>query len=96
MGERLDAQTAFQLSLITKVTSEGEAMPAARELARAVTAADGDALAATKRLLRALDRGERDLGRFEADRARLVASPSRRAALVAARERRRGVGGDVS
>lgn len=95
MGERLDAQTALRTGLVTMVASEGEALPAARELARAASSGDGDAFAATKQLLRTLDRGDRALDRFEAVRARLVASPSRRAALDAARGRRRRGGDDV-
>ncbi|MDA8209941.1 MAG: enoyl-CoA hydratase/isomerase family protein [Actinomycetota bacterium] len=95
MGERLNAQTALQLGMVTMVASKETALPAARDLARAVSSANSDAIDATKQLLRALDRGERDLDRFEADRIRLVASPSRRAALEAARVRRRGAGGEV-
>ncbi len=95
MGERLDARSALRIGLVTRVAPGGSALHAARELARGVASADADAFAATKELLRALDRGDRALDRFEAVRARLVGSPARRAALDAARGRSRGAGVDV-
>ena len=92
LGERLDAAAASTLGLATRLAPVGEAVAAAHELANAAADGDARALIATKELLRALDRRERELDRFERVRGELVSSPARRAALAAARRRDAGTG----
>ncbi len=87
-GERMPAPTAQACGLIAEVVLDGEALARARTLLDGSTRGVPEAVAATKKLLRALRRGDVDdavfgeLGRAVAD------SPARALAVERARQRR--------
>jgi len=86
LGERWDAQTALQAGLVGWVVPEGTAHEKALGLAQKVAKAP-QAVGATKSLLLALERGERDLSSWQATYAEILNSPERKAAVAKAKER---------
>lgn len=86
LGERWDAQTALQAGLVGWVVPEGTAHEKAQELVRNVAKAP-KAVGATKSLLLALERGERDLSPWKKTYAEILSSPERQAAVAQAKER---------
>lgn len=89
LGERLDAETAASLGLVTRLADEGGAVAAAEELLAGVPRGALPAVSATKALLGAYADGDplEDLERWQRRRFALLDSPERRAAATAARDR---------
>lgn len=88
-GDRMGAAEAFGEGIATHLAPAGCALERARELAERMAGFEPLALASTRRLLRELDDGARDLSAFADVRATLLDSPARREALA----RRRGTHG---
>lgn len=86
LGDRIDADDALRAGLVGVVVSAGQAETKALALAGRSTA--GDASAATKRLLTAVDDGEFDPVEWETTRLRLLASEQRWQALRLATRRK--------
>lgn len=95
LGVEMDAATAQAVGLVALAVPSGEARSAALELAAAAGQGVPAAVAATKGLLAALDRGDDDLSRWQERRARLLSSADRRNAIGAAR-RTRGSAAETS
>ena len=59
-GDTIDAQTALEIGLVTRVVAPADLMPAARELAGRIAVNSGPALRMAKRLLRQAQTGRLD------------------------------------
>jgi enoyl-CoA hydratase len=86
-GEQLNAETAFRAGLVSCVVAAGGARDKAWELGRCALMGEAHAVAATKELLVALDRGETELGRWDQIRAEILSSAERREAVSRAKKR---------
>ncbi len=89
LGVRLDAQALAAAGVTAATAPAGGAQDAALAIAGRIANGVAPAVAATKGLLRDLDRGDVDLEQWDAIRLRLLSSPERHAALEAARNRTR-------
>ncbi len=89
LGERLPAEVAVGLGLITRVVAKNDAVAAAEALLAGVPRGGLPAVSATKALLGAYAEGDalEDLDEWQRRRFALLDSPERRAAAVAARAR---------
>jgi enoyl-CoA hydratase/carnithine racemase len=81
------AETAFRAGLVSCVVAAGGARDKAWELGRCALMGEAHAVAATKELLVALDRGETELGRWDQIRAEILSSAERREAVSRAKKR---------
>ena len=86
LGERLTAEDACKLGILSHLTPTGAARERAFELASAVSQAVPAAVAATKRYLIALEDGGGDPQEWEDERRRLLRSTERRNAVDKARK----------
>jgi enoyl-CoA hydratase len=87
LGERLDAIAARRAGIVSAVV-EGASYKAALKIAQAATGNFASAVAATKRLLNAIDGIDYDPGEWEKQRRALLSSPERRAAVASEKKRR--------
>jgi enoyl-CoA hydratase/carnithine racemase len=87
LGERLGASEALRAGIVSRVV-EGESHDAALLTARSTLGNKLQAVAATKRLLNAIDDADFDAGAWEGQRRDLLSSPERRDAVDAERKRR--------
>lgn len=89
LGERLDASVALRLGIISDLV-QGASIDAALKLAQDISGNIKSAMAATKRLLNAIDKPDDLPSEWEELRRKLLSSPER-AAAVAAEKKRRGL-----
>ncbi len=89
LGVRLDAEALQAAGVVAATTPAGGAQDAALAVAGRIANGVAGAVAATKGLLRDLDRGQADLEQWQSIRLDLLSSPERLAALEAARNRTR-------
>lgn len=87
LGERFDANAAQQAGIVSHVV-EGAAYEAALVVAQAALGNISSAVAASKRLLNAIDGIDYDPGEWEQQRRELLSSPERRAAVASEKKRR--------
>jgi enoyl-CoA hydratase len=87
LGERLDADAACRAGIVSRVT-EGASYNAAMEIAQATLGNIRSAVAATKKLLNAMDEIDYDPGEWEQQRRALLSSPERLAAVTSEKKRR--------
>ena len=87
LGERLDANAACRAGIVFRVV-EGASYNAAIEIAQASLGNIRSAVAATKRLLNAIDGIDYDPMEWEQQRLALLSSPERRAAVAREKKRR--------
>jgi enoyl-CoA hydratase len=87
LGERLDAAAALRAGIVSQVV-EGASHAAAEALAQGAIGNVRPAMAATKRLLNAIDASAYDPSEWEAVRREMLSSPERRAAVTAEKKRR--------
>ncbi len=86
-GERMPAKAARECGLIAEVVRDGGALARARELLDGSARGIPEAVGATKKLLRALRRGDTDAAAFDELGRTLSASPARARAIEDARKR---------
>ena len=87
LGERLDANAACRAGIVFRVV-EGASYNAAMEIAQASLGNIRSTVAATKRLLNAIDGIDYDPMEWEQQRLALLSSPERRAAVAREKKRR--------
>jgi len=93
LGERFDATAALRAGMVSRVV-EGPSYGAAETIARAAGEKVGSAVAATKGLLDAIERGDYDAAAWEALRRQMLSSPERHAAVESEKKRRGRPGED--
>lgn len=86
LGERVTADRAVAMGLVSFLSRTGGARDRAWELARRASSGDAEAIAATKGLLAALDDGETDLQSWDRIRTDILASPERLEAIARAKK----------
>jgi len=87
LGERFDANAALQTGIVSHVV-EGASYPAALVVAQAGLENIRLAVAASKRLLNAIDGIDFDPGEWEKQRRALLSSPERKTAVINEKKRR--------
>jgi len=87
LGERFNANAALQTGIVSHVV-EGASYPAALVVAQAGLENIGLAVAASKRLLNAIDGIDFDPGEWEKQRRVLLSSPERKTAVAKEKKRR--------
>jgi enoyl-CoA hydratase len=87
IGERLSADAAREAGIVARVFAPHELDEAARRLAGNVVGAPPRAVAMTKKLLVALDRGDVDMTAWEALQLEIMDSPERAQAVAGAKAR---------
>jgi enoyl-CoA hydratase len=86
LGEKLQAEDAFRLGIVSHLTPAGSAREGALELAATVKQAVPAAVSATKRYLLALEEGEGDPQEWQEERCKLLRSTERREAVEKVRK----------
>lgn len=92
LREALAAAPGEGAGVVSEVHPEDGYLEAALELARHASANDCAAMTATKGLLNALDGNGVDAAQWQVERAELLASPQRRAAVLKAQDRLKSPG----
>lgn len=87
LGERLDANAACQAGIVSRVV-ESASYDVALVVAQSALGNIRSAVAASKRLLNAIDDIDYDPGEWEQQRRALLSSPERRAAVASEKKRR--------